>query len=109
MVNKNNGQFFKNIYMHTQALTAVVTHTGGLNKVHSQTQFRWSYYHITISTLCPWAASKTRKASKTEYCSEHEEGTKEPPIAQVQLMGQTGTHIFFMTFPNTFIPHSIPN
>lgn len=32
-----------------------------------------------------------------------------PPIAQVQLMGQIGTHIFFMTLSNTFIPHSTPN
>lgn len=35
----------------------------GFNWVQSHTQSRWSQYHRTISRLCPWVPSTTKKAS----------------------------------------------
>ena len=37
----------------------------GLNWVQSHTQSGWSQHHITVSRLCPWAASSSGKATGT--------------------------------------------
>lgn len=46
----------------------------------------------------PKAPSSLERASGAH--SKHREGSGEPPVAQVRLVGQTTGHIFLMTFPH---------